>query len=368
MATKKMQDGGPSNTSGRMTRLGNKITKKSEAGKTVSTGLQRRYDKAVDKVIIKQLKKSTDKPKKLKAWSNDDTIGNSGFARKGGVKMAKGGIAKRLPKANNGTITSSSNTPVTEAEKKKLQTTWEQRNKRPLPAGSELVASSDNFRTGAGGYSVYIKPVKKSKMGGAKMAKGGVAKKLKKYQSNGQVNEDPAWVGPDNYGRHRDSKWYGYDPKTNTFERQTYAKEMDRTNYKPTARDILNTITNPKLNIPHYQHWGNPYFVNFDKKGGTKMSKGGASKAKRFAALAPPYDKATAADRIAGATGKKPKLKDGGNWIQGAIKKPGALREQLHVKEGKKIPKVKLAAAAKKGGKLGQRARLAITLSKMHKK
>jgi hypothetical protein len=57
-----------------------------------------------------------------------------------------------------------------------------------------------------------------------------------------------------------------------------------------------------------------------------------------------------------------------GGWIQGAIKKPGALREQLGVKKGEKIPKAKLAAAAKKGGKLGQRARLAITLGKMNKK
>jgi hypothetical protein len=56
-----------------------------------------------------------------------------------------------------------------------------------------------------------------------------------------------------------------------------------------------------------------------------------------------------------------------GGWIQGAIKKPGALREQLGVKKGDKIPKAKLAAAAKKGGKLGQRARLAITLGKMNK-
>jgi hypothetical protein len=57
-----------------------------------------------------------------------------------------------------------------------------------------------------------------------------------------------------------------------------------------------------------------------------------------------------------------------GGWIQGAIKKPGALRASLGVKKGEKIPKAKLAAAAKKGGKLGQRARLAITLSKMRKK
>jgi len=55
------------------------------------------------------------------------------------------------------------------------------------------------------------------------------------------------------------------------------------------------------------------------------------------------------------------------NWIAGAIKKPGALRKELGVKEGKTIPKKKLAAAAKKPGKLGQRARLAETLSKLKK-
>jgi hypothetical protein len=54
-------------------------------------------------------------------------------------------------------------------------------------------------------------------------------------------------------------------------------------------------------------------------------------------------------------------------WIQKAIKKPGALRKSLGVKKGKKIPAKKLAKAAKKGGKLGQRARLAMTLKKMKK-
>ena len=56
------------------------------------------------------------------------------------------------------------------------------------------------------------------------------------------------------------------------------------------------------------------------------------------------------------------------NWIQGAIKKPGALRAQLDAKPGQKIPAKKLAAAAKAPGKLGQRARLAQTLGKMNKK
>ena len=51
-----------------------------------------------------------------------------------------------------------------------------------------------------------------------------------------------------------------------------------------------------------------------------------------------------------------------GGWIKDAIKKPGALREELGVKKGEKIPAKKLAKAAKVPGKLGQRARLAETL------
>jgi len=53
------------------------------------------------------------------------------------------------------------------------------------------------------------------------------------------------------------------------------------------------------------------------------------------------------------------------NWIAGAIKKPGALRAELGAKPGKPIPAAKLAAAAKKPGKIGQRARLAQTLRGM---
>ena len=50
------------------------------------------------------------------------------------------------------------------------------------------------------------------------------------------------------------------------------------------------------------------------------------------------------------------------NWIAGAIKKPGALHEQMGVPQGQKIPAKKLAKAAQAPGKLGQRARLAQTL------
>ena len=51
------------------------------------------------------------------------------------------------------------------------------------------------------------------------------------------------------------------------------------------------------------------------------------------------------------------------NWIKGAIKHPGALHKSLGVSSGKKIPAGKIAKAAKKGGTLGRRARLAQTLS-----
>ena len=57
----------------------------------------------------------------------------------------------------------------------------------------------------------------------------------------------------------------------------------------------------------------------------------------------------------------------GKKWIQTAIKHKGALHKQLGVAKDKKIPAKKLAIAAKKGGKLGQRARLAKTLKKLHK-
>ena len=53
--------------------------------------------------------------------------------------------------------------------------------------------------------------------------------------------------------------------------------------------------------------------------------------------------------------------------IKKAIKKPGALRKALGNKKGK-IPMSKLNAAAKKKGKLGQRARFAKTLRKLSRR
>ena len=79
------------------------------------------------------------------------------------------------------------------------------------------------------------------------------------------------------------------------------------------------------------------------------------------------YGEVTKADIL---KGRGVEMKKGGStskWIQSAIKKPGALKKAMGVKAGEKIPAKKLAAAAKKPGKMGQRARLAQTLKKLGK-
>lgn len=55
------------------------------------------------------------------------------------------------------------------------------------------------------------------------------------------------------------------------------------------------------------------------------------------------------------------------DWIQGAIKHPGALHKELDVPEGKKIPQKKLKEAEKKGGKIAKQAHLAETLKRLKK-
>ena len=60
-------------------------------------------------------------------------------------------------------------------------------------------------------------------------------------------------------------------------------------------------------------------------------------------------------------------MKDGGKWVQGAVKHPGALRAELKVPEGETIPAKKLAKAARsENPTLRKRAVLAETFKKFH--
>lgn len=54
-------------------------------------------------------------------------------------------------------------------------------------------------------------------------------------------------------------------------------------------------------------------------------------------------------------------------WIKAAIKRPGALRKALGTVRGK-IPVARIRAAAKKGGRIGKQARLALTLRKLRRR
>ena len=71
---------------------------------------------------------------------------------------------------------------------------------------------------------------------------------------------------------------------------------------------------------------------------------------------------------------KKRGSNPGRYWIQEAIKKPGALKRQIRAKYGKRAFTKKgtikvefLRRAAKAGGKIGRRARLALTLRKLRR-
>lgn len=54
-------------------------------------------------------------------------------------------------------------------------------------------------------------------------------------------------------------------------------------------------------------------------------------------------------------------------WIQEAISKPGQLKADLGIPAEQKIPVSRLKSAASQPGKVGQRARLALTLRKISK-
>jgi len=70
-----------------------------------------------------------------------------------------------------------------------------------------------------------------------------------------------------------------------------------------------------------------------------------------------------------GAVKKKKKKKSKKNWIQGAVKRPGALRKKLGVAKGKKISASQLNKAAKsKNPTTRRQANLAKTFKKMNRR
>jgi len=54
------------------------------------------------------------------------------------------------------------------------------------------------------------------------------------------------------------------------------------------------------------------------------------------------------------------------NWIAQAVRNKGGLHRSLGIAEDKKIPVTLIRQAAKREGKVGKQARLALTLRRMH--
>ena len=171
----------------------------------------------------------------------------------------------------------------------------------------------------------------------------GFAKKggaTKKYQKGGYTvtNSDGSPYSPpaNQQGFKESEKKYG--PALSIEDLIKDSKNQDRLNKKRTAAGAAGFFIFKKQNKPVYTTE-------------PKMKKGGATKATKFAALAPPYDKATFADRIVGAkksagSKKLPKAQLGG-ILKMAIRATKPLAKTLKPIAKKIVSKSKTTATKK---------------------
>ena len=144
---------------------------------------------------------------------------------------------------------------------------------------------------------------------------GGKVSKLKKYQmDNSQVFPTLESAAPND----PNFKPKGFNPRAAQLELMNKAaqKEYERRNrelqekylenLQGRANKDISKFIQPELDSTNTNSLYERFKEKFTtapprKKGGPTYKKGGVTKAKKFATLAPPYNKATAADRIAGA-------------------------------------------------------------------
>lgn len=155
------------------------------------------------------------------------------------------------------------------------------------------------------------------KGGRVKYATGGT--KLPKHQDEGQKNRFN-WPELDQrynnleYAatRNKPSSNKGIQPIGKTSQMVTYAGnspvwEQEINIYKKPVtsdKDSMNAYNSTGQLYKYIKEFSpgtTPTRYGTRKKGGAVYKSGGTTKSKKFAALAPPYNKATAADRIAGA-------------------------------------------------------------------
>jgi len=171
--------------------------------------------------------------------------------------------------------------------------------KKPMAISGDTMSNYAMYR--AGGKVTKIK----------KYATGGI----KKYQTAGQAYMQyvPGAVASDTLGVGDPAASFGMPRKKSLAQQKmldlTYGtNRQQNSNEENSGNAIYNRVSQAAGDVSDYiadlknrvasGNW-------FNKKGGTtkrkKYKAGGTTKSKKFAALAPPYNKATAADRIAGA-------------------------------------------------------------------
>ena len=138
---------------------------------------------------------------------------------------------------------------------------------------------------------------------------------MKKMQKGGSIKKKPLLPAPKSKTGMDALKALGKYASTFGFATEGYnpapSKKAKKTTPKmavggTTTKRIIKKSTGGMYGIPQ-ENLGTSGQYGFAKKGGAvkKMKTGGATKATKFAALAPPYNKATFADKIVGAKKKK---------------------------------------------------------------
>jgi len=223
---------------------------------------------------------------KMQGWEGSEAGGNSGMARRGGSvkkKMAMGGSASSALKTFN---------------------------------DNKAMA----YKKAGGAMAIYKKSLKKAQDGW--MTSTGsydVSAPTSKADAMQTLNTNTSYIGDRNANINyinekkgealKNKQFYDSLPKPQTGNtRANFSDaELERANARLKQRDDAENF------LRKYEA-ANPVgtlkpraatTIPVGRKGGAKMAKGGVAKAKKFAALAPPYNKATAADRIAGAKKKK---------------------------------------------------------------
>ena len=181
-------------------------------------------------------------------------------------------------------------------------------------ASNALKTFNDNkamaYKKAGGSMDTFKKSLPKHQLG-VEWVNKGVANNIKKDNAGILTEADLAALAHQSRGM---GPMYGtyikkYNPYLNDLGSLTPAQQKQLATYMNNA-SLPQKVYEALPNVGAFFNSGASVIpqnsiLNKQKKGGPVMAKGGVAKAKKFAALAPPYNKATAADRIVGAKKKK---------------------------------------------------------------